>query len=289
MTLNPYLDSCCIHVCTMLVILTQECCEKVFWWKENCEATPVPTTMPSSAPTQLRGSAADKPSCSPYGENSMTSSDTDSNTNGDDDDDGSFSSPIGNGSLGDMFDDAVQNSSSGSSGGGSPGNGSTNDNKKNMHILADADSYIRLNRPDKNYGSKKHLIVGTDADTVTLIKFDMKRFRKNSNCFKKATLNLYSLTMSRNGGMISTYDPKLFSRDEHWEENSITWSNAPKERPYKFNKDIGRVRKNEWVDIDVTKELGSTRFVTFRIAGGKWNKYASKESRHPPILSVDLC
>ena len=158
-----------------------------------------------------------------------------------------------------------------------------------MHLVAEADTYIRFGRPDKNYGRKKHLIVGTDGDTVTLVKFDLKRYRKSSDCIRKATLNLYSLTRSRNGGVISTYDPNLFARDEYWKENMITWSNAPKERPYKYYREIGSVRKNEWIDVDVTKELGTARFITFRIAGGKWNKYASKESRHPPILSIDMC
>lgn len=129
--------------------------------------------------------------------------------------------------------------------------------------------------------------MGTDNETVTLIKFDLVRVRRK--CICKATLSLYSLAKSRNGGAVTTFDPKLFSRDEHWDEASIDWNNAPKERPYTFFSEIGRVGENEWVDVDVTKELGTNRLRTFRIVGGKFAQYASKESEHRPLLSVELC
>lgn len=225
--------------------------------------------MPSSSPTPLRGST----------NHPMETGDS-----------GSFNS---SGSNGGSFNGnaASDSSSGGSSGGGNAGAG-TSSGKKNqgtMSFAAVADTYIRADRPEKNYGRKNHLIVGTDGETVTLIKFDIKRVKKRLNCISKATLNLYSLTEEENGGVINTYDPNIFTRDDFWDENLISWSNAPKERPYTYYKEIGRVHRNQWAEIDVTEELGTDRFVTFRVAGGKWNKYASKESRHPPILTVDLC
>ena len=88
---------------------------------------------------------------------------------------------------------------------------------------------------------------------MTLIKFDLKRAKKRLHCVKNAKLNLYSLTDEKYGGVINTYDPNIFSRDELWDELSIMWSNAPKERPYTYYKEIGRVRKNQWVEVDVVR------------------------------------
>jgi hypothetical protein len=240
----------------------------VFWWKEDCEATDAPVFMPTPSPTQLRGSV-DHPSPSIFGGGSSSIGQS-----------GGYNS-IGNG---------AGNSNSGANGGSDSiaQQGSSNEHES-MSFMPVADTYIRIDRPEKNYGKKKQLIVGTDGETVTLIKFDIKRVKKKLHCVDKATLSLYSLNDEKNGGVINTYDPNIFSRDELWDETSITWSNAPKERPYTYYNEIGRVKQNQWVEVDVTKELGRDRFVTFRLVGGKWNKYASKESRHPPILTIDLC
>lgn len=173
--------------------------------------------------------------------------------------------------------------------GGNTQQGSSGKRDQQLSFTAVADTYIRIDRPLKNYGKKKHLVVGTDGETVTLIKFDVKRAKKKLGCVDKATLSLFSLTDAKSGGVITTYDPNIFNRDELWDETSINWTNAPKERPYKYYKEVNKVRENEWVEVDVTKELDDDRFITFRIVGGKWNKYASRESRHPPILSIELC
>ena len=226
--------------------------------------------MPTLSPTQLRGSGTHP---SVFGG-------------------GNGSSSIGESSGGNSNDNGAVNSSSNS--GANVGSdssvlqGSSNEHES-ISFMAVADTYIRIDRPEKNYGKKKQLIVGTDGETVTLIKFDIKRAKKKLYCVNKATLSLYSLNNEKNGGVINTYDPNIFSHDELWDETSINWLNAPKERPYTFYNEIGRVRQNKWVEVDVTKELGRDRFVTFRLVGGKWNKYASKESRHPPILTIDLC
>jgi hypothetical protein len=254
----------------------------------------MPSSPPTSSPTHLRGSAT-----YPTGSGNGNSANSGSNGgwSGSNGSSGNFG-PGGDGSgtsssmgLGDG------NSNIGGGVGGSAGQSSNSQHgssgkeyqEQSISFAAVADTYIRIDRPERNFGTKKELIVGTDGETVTLVKFDIKRFKKRFDCVAKATLSLYSLTTTNGGGVITTYDPNIFAKDELWEETSITWSNSPKERPYKYYKEIGRVRENEWVNVDVTKELDSDRVITFRIVGGRWNKYASKESRHPPVLSIDLC
>eukprot|EP00804_Cyclotella_cryptica_P005582 CCRYP_003075-RA/>CCRYP_003075-RA protein AED:0.33 eAED:0.33 QI:0/-1/0/1/-1/1/1/0/288 len=241
----------------------EECCEKVFWWKQyECEVTLSPTKMPSSAPTKLRGS--------PSGQDGR------GNGSGIED-----TSNAGNGG-------SMNNAGSAGNKGNDANSGDASRPAVKVWLTAVGDTYIRNDRPFKNYGNKKALKVGTDGETVTLIKFDLKRVRKNLGCVRSATLSLYPLVKSRNGGGITTFDSNVFSQEENWEEATINWRNAPQERSYTFQ-EIGPVREKKWIDIDVTKELGNVRFRTFLIVGGTFAKYASKESRHPPSLSIDLC
>lgn len=272
----------------------------MFWWKEDCEATPAPSYTPSFSPTGLRGptiGAADNsnqpcPMCNGGSSGSGVGSSGSSGGGSNGGIGGSFSggdgiSP-GFGSSGGSGTGGVNGYGQGSGSNTQQGAAAGNRDQQ-ISFTAVADTYIRIDKPTKNYGNKKQLVVGTDGETVTLIKFDIKRARKELGCVDKATLSLFSLTNAKSGGVVTTYDPNIFKRDELWDETSINWMNAPKERPYKYYKEINKVRTNEWVEIDVTKELDGDRFITFRIVGGKWNRYASRESRHPPILSIDLC
>jgi hypothetical protein len=252
----------------------EECCEKVFWWKQyECEATPPPTQRPSPAPTNLRGSASGQ------GGNGNNSGIEGSSNGGN------------TGSTGNAGNVGNSSRPGGKAGKSDEGNaaksGDSSRPDKKVWLTAVADTYIRNDRPLKNYGKMKTLKVGTDGETVALIKFDLKRVRKHLGCVRSATLSLYSLVKSRNGGVI-TFDSNIFSKEENWDETTINWRSAPKERPYTYE-EIGRVGEEKWIDIDVTRELGGVRFRTFRIVGGAFAKYASKESQHPPILSIVLC
>ena len=257
--------------------------------------------MPSLSPSQLRGSSS-RPTCGNNnglfgGDGSLVDESgglfgNDSLAGSGDSDDESSGGLFGDDASSE-YTQAELFVLAGNKDGNGQGESSSNGGNhiQSIYLVPIGDTYLRIDRPQKNYGNKKHLIVGTDGETVTLIKFDLKRVKKMKklNCVDKATLSLYSLSKSVTGGVITTYDPIVFSSDEYWDETSITYSNAPKERPYVYYNKIGRVREGKWVNVDVTNELGTDRYITFRLVGGKWTKYASKESRHPPILSIDLC
>ena len=257
--------------------------------------------MPSLSPSQLRGSSS-RPTCGNNnglfgGDGSLVDESgglfgNDSLAGSGDSDDESSGGLFGDDASSE-YTQAELFVLAGNKDGNGQGESSSNGGNhiQSIYLVPIADTYLRIDRPQKNYGNKKHLIVGTDGETVTLIKFDLKRVKKMKklNCVDKATLSLHSLSKSVTGGVITTYDPIVFSSDEYWDETSITYSNAPKERPYVYYNKIGQVREGKWVNVDVTNELGTDRYITFRLVGGKWTKYASKESRHPPILSIDLC
>lgn len=249
-----------------------DCCKKVFWWKQyECEATSPPT----QTPTNLRGSASSGQDGN--GTNSGIEGSSNAGNEGSTGNAGSVGNPSRPGGKGGKNDEGNAAKSVDSS---RP--------VEKVWLTSVADTYIRIDRPLKNYGKMKTLKVGADGETVALIKFDLKRVRKNLGCVRSATLSLYSLVESKNGGVITFDSNTLFSEEENWVETTTNWRNAPKERPCKYE-EIGRVGKDKWIDIDVTRELGNARFRTFRIVGGKFAKYASKESRHPPILSIVLC
>ena len=126
----------------------------MFWWKEDCEATDPPTLMPSPSPTPLRGS--NHPNESGGGGSQS----------------GIFSGSSGSNNGADSNGNGVANSSTGgTSVGNGDGTGTSSGKKKpgTMSFAAAADTYIRVDRPEKNYGKKKHL----GASLWFLIIFDI--------------------------------------------------------------------------------------------------------------------
>ena len=75
-----------------------------------------------------------------------------------------------------------------------------------------------------------------------------------------------------------------------WTEDGVTWNNAPT-KSTDFSADIGRVRKDYWVEIDVSDAITSMRDyeLTLRIEGvhGNAATYASIEEKdHAPTLEI---
>lgn len=67
----------------------------------------------------------------------------------------------------------------------------------------------------------KTLKVGADNETAALVKFDLKCLRKYLGCVRSATLSLYSLVNSKNGGVITFDSNTLFLKEENWDETTI--------------------------------------------------------------------
>ena len=128
----------------------------------------------------------------------------------------------------------------------------------------------------------------------SLLRFDVSSIQKK--CIDSATLSLYSLLDSKSGGTITAFDTTTFARDDDWNEHTLTWlyvkSIEPMTKGALVLDVVGKVPRGEWVHFNVTGGLvgAMEKFVTFRIVAAKSRaKYASKESKHPPRLSVVLC
>lgn len=162
-----------------------------------------------------------------------------------------------------------------------------------VEIGPSADTYIRESRPLANYGSRGSLHArAKHGSRESLLKFDLSSM--HGKCIEKATLSLYSLVGAQSGGVLTTLVPKknLFARDIRWKENEATWlSTKSKTKGCIVLKRLGRVRKNSWVDIDVTAGIKKSENLTFRIASsGPKVVYASKERRnYAPKLTIVLC
>jgi hypothetical protein len=158
------------------------------------------------------------------------------------------------------------------------------------------DTYIQEADPIKHYGGKGILKVtpSNGNSHESLLRFDVSSIQKK--CIDSATLSLYSLLDSKSGGTITAYDTTTFARDDDWNEHTLTWlyvkSIEPMTKGALVLDVVGKVPRGEWVHFNVTGGLvgAMEKFVTFRIVAAKSRaKYASKESKHPPRLSVVLC
>lgn len=124
---------------------------------------------------------------------------------------------------------------------------------------------------------------GRGSRVDSLLKFRFDNCRYTENVVSKAVLKMYCKNGTPRGG-------KLISVIGAWEQDSVTWNNSPS-YPLQFYEVIGRVRKEDWVEIDVTSAIISADGdeVTFRMEGMHPNAavYAStKDAKYKPVLEI---
>ncbi|GAB3666019.1 hypothetical protein GCM10027596_32910 [Nocardioides korecus] len=149
-------------------------------------------------------------------------------------------------------------------------------------IKAAADSYVRSDTPDANYGSKYVLatsaLSATTPTSNSYLRFDVSGL---TGAPAKVVLRLYSYAASTTGVQVST-------SSSSWTESGITFTNAPG-----VGSTVGTMSNlavNAWSELDVTSAItgnGSyTLVVTTTSTANK--QLASRESTAtPPQLVVD--
>ena len=124
-------------------------------------------------------------------------------------------------------------------------------------------------------------------DEYILLKFDTRFLDEKKPM--SAFLRLYSLVSSPVGGIVH------FVPNDAWDEDSVTWDNAPDASDALG--EIGRIRPNEWTEVDITGALNINQddYISLRIrmssSDSHWSaKYSSKESPNAqfPQLRVNF-
>ncbi len=146
-------------------------------------------------------------------------------------------------------------------------------------LTATADSTVRADAPDSNYGTNKILLVGTNPARVTYLKFNLTNVA--------GTITSAKLRLNVSTGSTGTQVVKPVS-DTTWGENAITWNNKPTAGAALAQMNGGAT--GSWVVADVTDYVAAqgNKVISLRVdwLGGSAIKFYSRETANPPQLVV---
>jgi hypothetical protein len=141
-----------------------------------------------------------------------------------------------------------------------------------------ADTYIEREYPNQSYGSRLKIEADADGEAWAFIRCQVPDGAK----VKRARLRLYVTESSPSGGRFYQIGPD-------WSED-MTWRTRPTHRG-KLIAQLGRVKRGQFVEVDVTKAVlnDGTVSLTIRTPLVDGVEYATREtgSEHAPLLIVE--
>ena len=161
-----------------------------------------------------------------------------------------------------------------------------------LMLLATDDATIAKENPDTNLGMETTMMVN-DNGTFThdiLIRFDLTEMYQTTP--KSAVLALYLEQSCDSAGVFTTT-----SREENWNENEVTWSNAPSYDGTggAMIGTFGSVEGGKWFGFDVYPAVSwivvtTQSSLTFRVSSdnSKNCEYASIQGGKPPRLMLEF-
>jgi hypothetical protein len=141
------------------------------------------------------------------------------------------------------------------------------------------DAYIASGSPTTNYGSAGTLQVDNSPIKHFLIKFGISGL--NGKQISSAKLRFYNVDAASKGGDFYAVS------DMAWQEETITWNNAPAALT-NLLASLGSVSPNNWYEIDITSLITGDGTYSLRITSTSSDgaDYSSKEGANPPQLVV---
>jgi hypothetical protein len=143
------------------------------------------------------------------------------------------------------------------------------------------DAYIASGSPTTNYGPATTLQVDNSPIKHFLIKFTVSGL--NGQQVVSAKLRLYNVDPSSKGGDFYAVS------DNSWQEETITWNNAPVALTNLLGS-IGSVSIGNWYEVDLTSLISGDGTYSVRISSTSSDgaDYSSKEGANPPQLVVTV-
>ena len=129
--------------------------------------------------------------------------------------------------------------------------------------------------PNLEFSGNDDLLLVGRHDEI-LLKFDLTPFSTLTGRKEyRAVLRLYALTSSPSGGVV------YFTPSNIWDETTVDWSSSPDANFIVGN--VGLVRQNTWVEVELTIPVTSDRVTTLRVKPESSNhswlaKFSSKEN-----------
>ncbi|MEZ4519836.1 MAG: DNRLRE domain-containing protein [Chloroflexota bacterium] len=147
--------------------------------------------------------------------------------------------------------------------------------------------------PQKVFGGRLVLQVRNNntSDYNSFFKFDVASVQ---GTVKRATLRLYVIDNSYDGGDFFPVSPNKAGTNTPWTESNLNWNNAPAITGTPLGQ-IGATQVNTWVDVDVTwavtdaiaNQNGLLSLALHNNAGDQAT-YSSREGANPPQLVIEV-
>merc|ERR1719291_1612483 len=144
------------------------------------------------------------------------------------------------------------------------------------------DAFVVKTFSKRNYGDHVQLKVDLDNGfKKTYLRFDFSRV--NIAAVRGVILRLYATDDSPSGGTFLT------ATDSHWDEEHITFENAPYPDGV-FLGTLSDIKKDNWYEIEITKAVTRKGPLTICILGIHEDRvmYGSKESEHSPEVLLAM-
>lgn len=161
----------------------------------------------------------------------------------------------------------------------------TSDGGGEIVLLPKDDTYVRSSQPGEKNGAVRSLRVRktASADYYAYFKFVVT----GVGDVTRARLRLYVNDASPDGGAIYLVSNHYDGSTTPWDEAGLNWNNAPKITGQLLSA-VGPAALDTEVEFDVTAAISGDGEYSFAIKNNSADvlKYASKESNHPPRLSI---
>ena len=122
-------------------------------------------------------------------------------------------------------------------------------------IFPMADSFVKESKPESNYGSNNTLYVDNYPVTHSYLRFEVNGLTDQD--VQSVKFRIYANSSNSTGFTISTVS------DNNWEENGITYNNAPEIGP-----EIGIssvIKRGRWLEVDVSNAIQTDGTYTLAI------------------------
>ncbi len=126
-------------------------------------------------------------------------------------------------------------------------------------VFAEADTYVAASAPTRPAGSAPRLVVDGSPRRVAYLRFPVPAFEGR---LRRATLRVHVADVAGAGSTAG--GTVLAASDSSWDEATMTWANRPALDRGTAGA-VGPVRRNRWVDHDVTGLVRSGELLTLGI------------------------
>ncbi|MGH7455049.1 MAG: DUF7594 domain-containing protein, partial [bacterium] len=150
------------------------------------------------------------------------------------------------------------------------------------------DAQVKSSNPTTKYGAENTFRLRAGDPTYnSYLKFQVTQL---TGSVQSAKLRLYVTDDSPDGGSVYLVSNSYLNTSTPWDEENLTWNNAPAINGAPLLGAIGVASKNTWVELDVTAAITGNGIYSFGLKSASTTTvmYSSKEGANPPKLVITM-